>query len=81
MRILAQIVMANLLLSCAGVPEPEVSKERWLECWNMCGKGDKLESVTPEYCYCKGGWRTEKKSVEKPVEESKPLQLFDWLSK
>lgn len=71
--------MAILLLitACESVPE-RTTKTDWTHCWELCGKGDKLEAVGKGYCLCKGGYRMESEP-EKPKAPEEPFSLFEWM--
>jgi hypothetical protein len=51
------ILIVLMLSSCASIEktEPVVNKHTWVWCWNQCGKGDRLESVSNSACVCSNG--------------------------
>lgn len=56
MRLILPLI---LMTGCASVlpPPVEITKARWMECWAICGKKDRLISVTERECACKDGKR------------------------
>ncbi len=74
-----------ILTACASTPEPErVSKERWVQCWHLCGKADRLVSATNAACYCAGGVKIIQDNAQdgEPKNESMegPIALFKWMT-
>ena len=74
-----------ILTACASRPEPErVSKERWVQCWHLCGKADRLVSATNAACYCAGGVKIIQDNAQDGESQTdskgEPLALFKWLT-
>ena len=51
------VLLSILLTGCSHAKTFEVSAPMWVNCWNQCGKADRLEAVTQTDCVCKGGPR------------------------
>lgn len=52
------IITLGFCLSCSHTEKPAetvVLKYTWVWCWNQCGKGDKLVSVSNSACVCSNG--------------------------
>ena len=79
MRAAISLFFATLffLFACA-TATVSIDKTLWVHCWDLCGKADRLESVTADSCICKGGYRMSQKPIEVP-KEAEPFSLFEFL--
>ena len=46
------IIAVLIMTGCASTV---VTKKRWVECWALCGKADKLVSASTSECLCSNG--------------------------
>jgi hypothetical protein len=72
------------MTACASPPEFKVEKSRWVECYNLCGKKDRLDAVGEKDCICKDGRRISVQGPASANDEAGKLtkdtpNLFDFL--
>lgn len=71
-------LFSAIMISCSTTELKPVSKSRWVECWNLCGRKDNLTAASDTVCLCVGGHKIVRMPTL-PVEEQKPWNPFEFL--